>query len=82
MDESGLPAIPIMNRSESRWALIFASLYINAWHDMHSNGLAGKYASCKAQAHSEYEARGMVIWKSLRRSRLANIYERIYFPSL
>ena len=74
-----------MNRSESRWALIFASLYIDAWHDMHSYGLAGKDASCKAQAHSEYEARRMVIWKSLRRSRLgrlADIYERIYFPHL
>ena len=82
MDESGLPAIPTMNRSESRSALNFASLYIDAWHDMHDYGLAGKYASCKAQANSENKARGIVIWKSIRRSRLADIYERVDFPNL
>ena len=71
-----------MNRSESRSALNYASLYIDAWHGMQRYGLAGKYASCQAQAHSENKARGMVIWKSLRRSRFADIYERIDFPNL
>ena len=53
MDESGLQAVSIINRSEFLSALNLASLYIDAWHDMQRHGLAGKYASCKAPAHSD-----------------------------
>ena len=71
-----------MDRSVSRSSLNYASLYIDTWHGMQYYGLAGKDASCKAPAYLENKARRMVIWKSLRRSKLADVYERIYFSNL